>query len=292
MTNKAIVSYVGGYGGDIFTTLLLSNFEDGVNPTPITDQSVGEFLNRYSSPTDFCKCGRGIDDFFSLILNIDNQSIEYTYLKEYFKDDLLNVYDADDDKLIENFVHYCRSYLYIDQSKPFIIPTHYTSKLDDRFAKFDIENILPNSVKIRLNSYPEHVPLFRGLAKFKNKMPTKYSLSELVVLFETIEYDTATETDNYVERLSTPLSRFIDINISEVWLQGGSSIDYLQTILTDMFDTPIKMDKSFIEKIYNPNNKTILTSIFGSSFLDNSYETNKAHLVNYVTDSFRQVINA
>lgn len=292
MTNKAIVSYVGGYGGDIFSTLLLSNFESGIEPTQSFEQPIGQFLNRYSAPVEYCRSGRGINDFFKLVSDIDNPSIETKYLKEYFKDDLYNVYDANDDVLVEKFVAYCRSYLYVDETLPFVIPTHYTTKVNDRFAKFDIDDILPGSVKLRLNSNPEHVPLFRGLAKYKNQMPSKFPLSDLTAMLETLEQDIIKETDDYLQQLATPLPRFIDIDVSDLWLRGGSSVDYLQTVLIGLFGVPIDMDKNFIDNTYNPNNKEILVSIFGSRFLDNTYETNRALLVNYVINTFRQVINA
>lgn len=292
MTNKAIVSYVGGYGGDVFSTLLLSNFEGGVVPVLSAEQTVDEFLNRYSAPVDFCRAGRGINDFFKLITNINDQSVEYDYLREYFKEDLLNVYDTNDDLLIENFISYCRSYLFADETRPFVLPTHYTTKLNDRFAKFNIDAILPGSVKIRLNSNPEHVPLFRALAKYKNKMYEKYSLDQLNEIIETLEHDTAKETDDYLQQLTTQLTGFVDVNVSDMWLYGGNRIDQTQTMLAEMFGVPIDMDKAFIENIYNPNNRTILVSIFGESYLENSYETNKTLLINYVTNKFRQSMNA
>lgn len=284
-----IVGYKGGWGGDMFASLLYKNFYPNYQYEfrPLKGQRINNNHIKYDKcgGLEPIKCIRELMLICDGLLKNERQVGQHRVFFEKSKnilEQLLNmVYDDSADEIINNIIEICR-YMY-KTNPPKIWSCHYAQPPVGLFSSFTMDQVFPGSKKIRLVSEHKHNVFFFAL--FMYKLNTNYYYEEGFIdkAYNNIHF---IPEHRIIEGLSwdefdDKLEDFIDVDVGKLFIENGSNIDVVEQQLSDLIGTKIVLDRNYLEHQYCPKNTEILEHIFGKNYLNNKPEKNVQLLIDY-----------
>lgn len=282
-----VIGYPAGYGGEFFSSILVSNF-DAYKPIQRKSAHVNndKLKNWYtfdgynsigslkSLDSILCHCGDLIDQS-----NSDKVKIVSRYAKPHI--DI--IWDSDPKVLIENLTYVCRDH--VNYYKPKIINVHYHERLRNHeiFGSFTLNDIFPGSTKFRMACSSYYHDLFTLLYVFKTN-----------AIYENINMGND-DKDFFFECalperrkdfIGKPFEDFIDIDVGKLFFEDDFNVDLTEQQLSSVLNKKIDLNKKEITENYKPRNINILKDILGANFMDNSEETNTQLVFDYVSTKF------
>lgn len=276
-----IISYKGGYGGDLVSTMIDQNF----NYKRKINLLSGPQLNRFNYTQGQLNGFKGLNGVLRYLykclhrdVNDVNEEMGYLY-KIFNLGEIHNFcWDISPDQIMENLIEYFRYKYDCLRDKPKVINTHYTEKPPGPFSNFTVDQIFPGSTKIRLACEPKYVDFFNALCFYK--------LDQIIIEpNERLDRSAVTLDDlndpNRHEYLKNNFEDFVDVDVGKLFFEDDVWVDKIEAQLSDIIGSRIALDKDFICSTYKPRNFEIIEHIFGPNYMSNSIDTNLEKFLDY-----------
>lgn len=285
--NLVIISYKGGYGGDLVSTMIEQNFNQKRKIHLFSSPELNRFDYTQGDLNGF-KGLNGVLRYLYKCLHDDVKNVdeEMGYLYKVFK--LGEVYnfcwDESPKLIIQNLIEYLRLKYECLRDKPKVINTHYTERPPEPFSAFAVDQVFPSSTKIRLVCEPKYVDYFNALCFFK--------LDQVIIKpGERLDRSAVTIEDlddaNRHEYLKMQFEDFIDVDVGKLFFEGDEWVDKIQVQLSDILKARIVLNKDFICNTYKPRNAEILECVLGSNYTNNSIDVNLEKFLDYARSKQR-----
>lgn len=286
-SNLIVIGYAAGYGGEFFHSLLASNY---TNYKPILRESNhlnnSDLNNWYTvdnyNSLGYLKCLDSVVDHCGDLITGENKtqtSVASVNGKKYMS----LIWEKDPLLLIENLIYFCRQQY--DTNKPKIINFHYHERLrhHNLFPNLTMNNIFPNSKKIRLVGDKYYHDLFSLLYLFKtNAITVNKKIGNTNLDF----FIDGALPKRRKEFIGKPFEDFVDVDVGKLFFEDDKNIILTEALLSEITGTNIAINKHDILKKYKHKNLLILKNILGNDFLKNSEERNTELVFNYVKREF------
>ena len=295
-----IVGFKGGFGGDLFASILDSNFNRKTKIKKQITYNNSSIDNMHAYPAHLAEL-KGLHYLlFSLDVQLfpNNKTTEDAFI-QFHKANFVNrcfnmVFDTDPEQIIENIIYYGRT-LY-EHNKPKVWCTHYCSRPPATFKNFTMERMFPGSTKLRLWCEPKYHDLFSALAFFKlDEAPINKHTVNMIhnSKINYVVYEEHLTTPDRFDYLNEPFEDFIDIDVGKLFFEDDSNVDIIEKQLSDICGQKIDLNKSYICNEYKVKNNNILETILGPNYLNNSIETNLSLFMKHVRkreEHFQQLV--
>lgn len=286
-----IVGYRGGWGGDMFASLIYKHFYKDYQhklqqpKSHVVVNSMIDFRQQHE-----LRMFKNIDDCLFVVdaLLQDLKSLDKSAALSKHESAMKKispfcefVFDEDPQILANNIKDVLREVYHFKRTK--VWPIHYTTRPPKTFSQFSMDWVFPGSKKFRLVCEPRFCDMFVALYLYKGGFnfygKETWNSRGQHKNKSAFHEDWLHKPPSWYE--FDKLEDFVDIDVGKLFIETRSNIDEVEDQLSTTLNTKIELDRDYLENSYRPKTKAILETVFGSNYLENDKDTNFKNLIEY-----------